>query len=135
EPLETGTITISRAQHRAEYPARFQLVAALNPCPCGWLGHPRRRCVCTPDQVARYRHRLSGPLLDRIDIHLDLAPADSGWIDAPAGEPSSVVAVRVFRARQPQPYCQKVFNAHLAPPHIEHSRFSSTTARGTRRTA
>ncbi|WP_413770252.1 ATP-binding protein, partial [Vibrio vulnificus] len=67
EPLETGQVTISRAAHRAEFPARFQLVAAMNPCPCGYLGHPSGRCRCTPDQVARYRARLSGPLLDRID--------------------------------------------------------------------
>lgn len=119
EPLETGTISIARAHYRAQYPAKFQLVAALNPCPCGWLGHPRRRCVCTPDQVARYRSRLSGPLLDRIDIHLELAPADAGWMDAPSGETSAVVAERVVRARQRQLDRQSVCNAVLGPQDLE----------------
>lgn len=72
EPLETGHVTISRAQHRAEFPARFQLIAAMNPCPCGYLGDPSGRCHCTPDQVKRYRARISGPLLDRIDIHIEV---------------------------------------------------------------
>jgi magnesium chelatase family protein len=68
EPMETGTITIARAGRRAEFPARFQLVAAMNPCPCGHAGNPLRDCRCTPDQIARYQHKLSGPLLERIDI-------------------------------------------------------------------
>jgi magnesium chelatase family protein len=72
EPLETGHIHVARAARRAEFPARFQLVAAMNPCPCGWLGHASGKCRCTPDQVARYRGKLSGPLLDRIDLMLDV---------------------------------------------------------------
>jgi magnesium chelatase family protein len=72
EPLESGRITISRAAHQAEFPAQFQLVAAMNPCPCGYLGDPSGRCHCTEDQVRRYRQRISGPLLDRIDIHIEV---------------------------------------------------------------
>ena len=73
EPLESGHITISRAAQRAEFPARFQLIAAMNPCPCGYLGSTRKACRCTPDQVARYQGKLSGPLLDRIDLHVEVA--------------------------------------------------------------
>src|SRR6185436_17152624 len=79
EPLESGRITISRAAHQADYPASFQLVAAMNPCPCGYLGHYSGRCKCSPPIVERYRSRISGPLLDRIDLHVDvpaLKPAD-----------------------------------------------------------
>ncbi|RXM22270.1 ATP-dependent protease, partial [Citrobacter sp. AAK_AS5] len=71
EPLESGHITIRRAAQRAEFPARFQLIAAMNPCPCGYLGSGFRDCRCTPDQVQRYRDRLSGPLLDRFDLLVD----------------------------------------------------------------
>jgi magnesium chelatase family protein len=93
EPLESGRITIARAAHRAEFPARFQLVAAMNPCPCGWLGTAHRSCRCTPDQIARYQGKLSGPLLDRIDLHVEVPalPADE-LLTAPAGE--STVAIR-----------------------------------------
>ena len=72
EPLESGHITISRAAQRAEFPARFQLVAAMNPCPCGYLGSTLRSCRCSPEQVARYQGKLSGPLLDRIDLHVEV---------------------------------------------------------------
>jgi len=72
EPLETGCITLSRAAHKAEFPARFQLIAAMNPCPCGYLGDPTGRCHCSPSQIQRYRSRISGPLLDRIDIHVEV---------------------------------------------------------------
>ncbi len=78
EPLESGTITISRAGRQAEFPARFQLVAAMNPCPCGHLGDPAGRCRCTAEQVQRYRARLSGPLLDRIDMHVEVPPLPPG---------------------------------------------------------
>ncbi len=74
EPLESGVVVISRARRTAEFPARFQLIAAMNPCPCGYAGESGGRCRCTAGQVARYRHRVSGPLIDRIDIHLELAP-------------------------------------------------------------
>jgi magnesium chelatase family protein len=72
EPLESGRITISRAAQQAEFPARFQLIAAMNPCPCGQHGSTLKTCRCTPDQVARYQGKLSGPLLDRIDLHVEV---------------------------------------------------------------
>jgi magnesium chelatase family protein len=100
EPLESGRVTISRAARQAEYPARFQLVAAMNPCPCGYLGAPSGRCRCTPDQVARYRGKLSGPLLDRIDMHVEVpAVPEAELLSQPAGEPSAAVRSRVLRAR------------------------------------
>ena len=101
EPLETGQITIARAARRACFPARFQLVAAMNPCPCGWQGHAHRACRCSPDQVARYQGRISGPLLDRIDLHVEvpaLAPQD--LLQAPAGEASAQVQARCADARE-----------------------------------
>ena len=101
EPLESGTITISRAAHRAEFPARFQLIAAMNPCPCGYLGSSLRACRCSPDQVARYQGKLSGPLLDRIDLHVEVgALAASELINTPPGESSDAIRVRVSQARQ-----------------------------------
>jgi len=105
EPLETGHITISRAAHRAEFPARFQFVGAMNPCPCGWRGAKERNCRCTPDQVVRYQAKLSGPLLDRIDLHVEVPtmPAEE-LLRAPAGESSAAVRERceVARARSVQ---------------------------------
>ena len=100
EPLETGQIRISRAARSAEFPARFQLVAAMNPCPCGHLGSPLRACRCTPDQVLRYQGKLSGPLLDRIDLHVDVPSiAAQDLLDAPPGESSAAVRARVCEAR------------------------------------
>lgn len=100
EPMESGRIVISRAALQAEFPARFQLVAAMNPCPCGFLGDPSGRCRCTPDQVLRYRARVSGPLLDRIDLQLEVPrqKIDS----APRGESSAAVRERVQAARERQ---------------------------------
>lgn len=101
EPLETGRITISRAARQAEFPAEFQLVAAMNPCPCGQLGDPTALCRCSPDQIRRYRGRLSGPFLDRIDMHLDIPRLSrAAQREAPASEPSAVVAERVTAARE-----------------------------------
>jgi magnesium chelatase family protein len=103
EPLETGQITIARAARRAEFPARFQLVAAMNPCPCGYLGATLKACRCTPDQVARYQGRISGPLLDRIDLQVHVAalpPQD--LVGAPPGEPSAPLRERVQAARAVQ---------------------------------
>jgi magnesium chelatase family protein len=101
EPLESGTITISRAAHRAEFPARFQLVAAMNPCPCGYLGSNLRACRCSPDQVARYQGKLSGPLLDRIDLHVEVgALAAEELINTPPGENSTSIRGRVAAARE-----------------------------------
>ncbi|AOG22188.1 YifB family Mg chelatase-like AAA ATPase [Acidovorax sp. RAC01] len=100
EPLETGHITIARAAQRADYPARFQLIAAMNPCPCGFQGSPLRACRCTPDQVSRYQAKLSGPLLDRIDLHFEVPalPAEQ-LVKAPAGEGSASIRARVEAAR------------------------------------
>ena len=101
EPLETGTVRLSRAARQVEYPARFQLIAAMNPCPCGYLGSTTRACRCTPDQIQRYRNRLSGPLLDRIDLQVEVPalPADV-LLSAPPGEPSATVRARVRAARE-----------------------------------
>ena len=100
EPLETGRITIARAAHSMEFPARFQLVAAMNPCPCGFWGSTQRACRCTPDQVARYQGKLSGPLLDRIDLHVEVThlPAED-LLGSPAGESSAAIRQRVTQAR------------------------------------
>src|SRR5690606_16678823 len=115
EPLESGRITISRAGRSAEFPARFQLVAAMNPCPCGYAGDPSARCRCTPDMVARYWGRLSGPLLDRIDLHLAMArlPPAQLRADAPPGEASAVVRQRVEAARARQQARGTGLNARL----------------------
>ncbi len=102
EPLESGRIHISRAARQAEFPARFQLIAAMNPCPCGYLGDPGGRCHCTAEQVLRYRARISGPLLDRIDLHVEvprLAPGQLGATEDVAGEGSAEVRERVAAAR------------------------------------
>ncbi len=105
QPLESGQIRISRAAQQSEFPARFQLVGAMNPCPCGFLGHPTRACTDTPEQVARYQGRLSGPLLDRIDLHVEvpaLSPHEllQAADDAdPPGECSAAVRERVVAAR------------------------------------
>jgi len=101
EPMETGCITISRAARQAEFPARFQLVAAMNPCPCGHLGSPLRACRCSPDAVLRYQGRISGPLLDRIDLQVEVpAVAPQTLAAAPDGEPSAQIAERVVRAQR-----------------------------------
>ncbi len=101
EPLETGRISIARAARRAEFPARFQLVAAMNPCPCGHHGHPRIACRCSPDAVLRYRHRLSGPLLDRIDVQIEVPVVpEEALTMRERGEPSAAIAERVAQARR-----------------------------------
>ena len=117
EPLESGVVLLSRAKRSCEFPARFQLVAAMNPCPCGYQGDPRGRCRCSMTQVARYRGRLSGPLIDRIDIHVELAalPPEQ-LIDAGATpECSATVAGRVAAARHLQLERQGRLNGRLAP--------------------
>lgn len=120
EPLETGQITISRASQRAEFPARFQLVAAMNPCPCGHLGSRLQACRCTPDAVARYQAKLSGPLLDRIDLQVEVtAVPPEELLHAPPGEPSAAVAERVARARERQLARQGQLNAHLAGAQLD----------------
>ncbi|MFO1244793.1 MAG: YifB family Mg chelatase-like AAA ATPase [Ramlibacter sp.] len=101
EPLETGQITISRAARRAEFPARFQLVGAMNPCPCGYLGSSLKACRCTPDQVARYQGKLSGPLLDRIDLHVEVPTLPpEALLATPPGEPTDAIRARCTAARE-----------------------------------
>ncbi|MBI3431864.1 MAG: YifB family Mg chelatase-like AAA ATPase [Hydrogenophilales bacterium] len=120
EPLETGRITISRAARQADFPARFQLVAAMNPCPCGYLGHPTQACRDTPDQIARYRARISGPLLDRIDIQISVpALTQDELMQAGAGEPSEAIRARVEAARARQMQRQGKPNAALGTQEIE----------------
>ena len=116
EPMESGWITISRAGRQADYPARFQLVAAMNPCPCGYLGDPAGDCCCSAERVQRYRGKISGPLLDRIDIHMQVQrpPTASLRPDAPAEEASSEVTRRVTNARSIQLDRSGVCNAELS---------------------
>ncbi len=121
EPLESGVVTISRAARQSEFPARFQLVAAMNPCPCGWSGDPSGRCRCSLDAILRYRSRLSGPLMDRIDLQLSvprLAPHEMRS-DAPRGETTEIVRARVIAARDIQMQrCGKT-NARLSQSETE----------------
>ena len=121
EPLENGRIHISRAARQADFPARFQLVAAMNPCPCGFHGDSAKTCRCTPDQVARYRNKLSGPLLDRIDLQIEV-PAVSAEVlqKAPDGESSATIRLRVSDARARQQVRQGKPNAQLTSKEIDH---------------
>ncbi|HYN78996.1 MAG TPA: YifB family Mg chelatase-like AAA ATPase [Lamprocystis sp. (in: g-proteobacteria)] len=122
EPLESGRIHISRAAHQAEFPARFQLVAAMNPCPCGYLGDSSGRCHCTVEQVARYRGRISGPLLDRIDMHVEVPRLDLSRLAGPipGGEGTTVAArARVATARAVQTARSGRPNCALRPREIE----------------
>ena len=121
EPLESGHIQISRAARQAQFPARFQLVAAMNPCPCGYLGDASGRCRCTAEQVARYRGRISGPLLDRIDLQVEVPRLPPERLAAPgtAAEPSDAVRARVAAARERGQARTGKPNAALTPPEIE----------------
>jgi len=136
EPLESGRIAISRAARQAEFPARFQLVAAMNPCPCGYLGHYSGRCHCTPDQIVRYRAKLSGPLLDRIDIRIDVhaVPQDE-LIQRPAGESSQAVRSRVAAARRLQHERQAKPNSELTARDIDQVCATDEAATGLLRQA
>ncbi|MES2299547.1 MAG: YifB family Mg chelatase-like AAA ATPase [Pseudomonadota bacterium] len=103
QPLESGSVLISRAARQAQFPARFQLIAAMNPCPCGFHGHVSARCRCSPDSILRYQSRISGPLLDRIDMQVEVAALAPDALDAgPDGESSASVAARVAGALQRQ---------------------------------
>jgi len=100
QPLEDRKVTVSRASSAFTFPAGFQLVAAMNPCPCGWLAHPARECRCTPAWIARYKARVSGPLLDRIDLHVWVDPVDVESVLAPkGGAPSEAVRDRIVASR------------------------------------
>jgi magnesium chelatase family protein len=120
EPLESGRITISRAARRADFKAQFQLVAAMNPCPCGYLGHYNGKCRCTPDQVSRYRGKISGPLLDRIDIQIEVpAVPQEDLLKQSDGESSIAIQQRVEAARQHQLARQDKPNALLSVTEID----------------
>lgn len=122
EPLESGTITISRAAKQAEFPARFQLITAMNPCPCGYLTDPNGRCHCTKDQVSRYKRRLSGPLLDRIDMHIEVPNLPKGLLTQTQdsqSESSETVRRRVTIARGIQLKRQHKINTLLSGKILE----------------
>ena len=103
EPLESGKISVSRAARQAEFPARFQLISAMNPCPCGFLGHYSGKCRCSPDQVTRYRRRISGPLMDRIDLHIEVpAVPEKDLASRNSGDSSAAIRERVIAARDIQ---------------------------------
>lgn len=119
EPLESGHITISRAARQATFPAQFQLIAAMNPCPCGYYGHYNQRCRCTPEQILRYKNKLSGPLLDRIDMNIEVPALKPEEISHPhLGESSMNMRSRVELARQRQLQRQQKTNAALGPLEI-----------------
>lgn len=119
QPLEDGKISVSRIHGSTDFPCKFMLTAAMNPCKCGYLGHPTRECTCTPSAVEQYRRRISGPLLDRIDLHIEVTPVEYGALAAEqGGEASAAIRARVLAARDvqrqryaalPNVYC----NAHL----------------------
>ncbi len=122
EPLETGQITISRAAQQVDFPARFQLIAAMNPCPCGYLGDPSGRCHCTVEQVHRYRARLSGPLLDRIDIHVDVPRIPLEVLrnsQSNGEEKSAAIQARVVKARDRALARSGQPNAAITPAQIK----------------
>jgi magnesium chelatase family protein len=133
EPLESGQIHISRAARQATFPARFQFVAAMNPCPCGYLGHASGKCRCTPDQIARYRLRISGPLLDRIDLQIEVPAIAAEALPSPLdriddGDSSAAVRERVADAARRQRVRQGMPNAWLQPRDVE--RLCAPDARG-----
>ena len=119
EPMESGFIVIARAKDRMRFPARFQLVAAMNPCPCGYLGEPTGRCRCTPEQIQRYHNKLSGPLLDRIDLHLTVA-RETTSLNPPlaSGDTTANAAGLVAAARERQLQRQGCANAFLDLPGV-----------------
>jgi magnesium chelatase family protein len=120
EPIESGRVAISRATRQIQFPARFQLVAAMNPCPCGHCGDRTGRCRCSPERIARYRGRISGPLADRIDIKLEVpAPREAELMAAVPSESSGAIAARVAHARSVQMARQGKPNSLLASREID----------------
>jgi magnesium chelatase family protein len=129
EPLESGHITVSRAAHQADFPARFQLIAAMNPCPCGWLGHVSGKCHCTSEAVQRYQDRISGPLLDRIDMQVEVASMAPETMAALAdGESNDTIADRVAHAYAIQITRQGKPNQRLSTREID--KYCRLDARG-----
>lgn len=132
QPLETGQVTVSRAARQEDFPARFQLIAAMNPCPCGYLGDSGGRCRCTPEQIARYRGRISGPLLDRIDLQIFVPAVDRAQLTRPGAsdaEPSAMVRERVVVARQRQLQRAGKSNAELQPAELDRDAAPDAAAR------
>lgn len=119
EPLEKGHITISRAARQSTFPARFQLIAAMNPCPCGYLGDSSHDCRCTPEQIRRYKIRLSGPLLDRIDLHVHVPRIAYTELKQTAAESSATIRTRVIQCRQKQIQRAGLANALLKNRQVE----------------
>ena len=120
EPLESGRITISRAARQADFPARFQLVAAMNPCPCGYQGHASKPCTCSAESIARYQGKISGPFLDRIDLSVSVPSLSSEELNTQqAGESSCTVRERVIHARAKQLERQGKTNADLTPQELD----------------
>jgi magnesium chelatase family protein len=130
QPLEEGRVRIARAAGHVTFPAQFTLVAAMNPCPCGYLGHPTRPCRCTPAQIQQYASRLSGPLRDRIDLAVDVAPVPFDTLADAGGEESAAVRARVGAARERQRSRGPVLNARLGAPAL--ARDAALDADGTR---
>lgn len=133
EPLESGRIVISRAAQQAEFPARFQLIAAMNPCPCGYLGDRSGRCHCTEDQVRRYRQRISGPLLDRIDLHIEVPNIQADFLRQNVeqrGETSATVQSRVFETLNRQLQRSGKANRYLTNREVEKYCRLDTTGTG-----
>jgi magnesium chelatase family protein len=122
EPLESGHITISRASYQSQFPAKFQLIAAMNPCPCGHFGSVNNRCQCTYEQVQRYQNRISGPLLDRLDLHVQVPPLARGTLSTASentAETSAKVRERVMKARDRQHRRQAKYNSALAGKEVD----------------
>ena len=132
EPIESGAIHIARATRHAEFPARFQLVAAMNPCPCGYLGDSMGKCRCTAEQIQRYRLRISGPLLDRLDMHVEVPRVSAEQLQevVPPAESSQQVALRVQQARERQWDRQGMCNARLSAAQVDRWCVLEPAARG-----
>lgn len=127
QPLEDRVMTVSRSKYTVQYPASFMLVASMNPCPCGYFGHPTRPCTCPPGAVSKYMNRISGPLLDRIDIQVEIQPvAFDEMANRESAEPSAAIRERVLRARaiqqerfadEPGIHCNAQMNQRLLRAH------------------
>ena len=121
QPLESKEIVISRASRQMTFPANFQLIAAMNPCPCGYAFHQDQRCQCSAVAIHRYQNRISGPLLDRIDLHIDVPPLPAAELQsANIAENSATVRARVMQAYQQQMQRQNCLNAALSPQQLHH---------------
>ena len=132
QPLEDRIISISRAKYSTEYPASFMLVASMNPCPCGYYGHPKKKCVCNEYQRTHYMSKISGPLLDRIDLQIEVQPVDFDQMSSKApGEPSAAIRQRVIAARaiqelrfkdEPGIHCNAQMTPSLLHKYAHHRR-------------